>query len=111
MKVLTKNVNIENKEFVLVQSSDAKYHNKRENNNTFYGLIPYDEIDEQGRMKRALNGFEMGIADSIPKAIENVQDNMRILKWKEENPEHSEMELIEFVKGMWEEKQEKNGLK
>ena len=86
MKVLTKNVNIENKEFVLVQSSDAKYHNKRENNNTFYGLIPYDEIDEQGRMKRALNGFEMGIADSISETIENVRDNVKIEKWKAAHP-------------------------
>lgn len=111
MKVLTKKVTIDDKDFVLIQSSDPKYKNFTENNNIFYGLIPYTEIDEQGKMKRALNGFEMGIADSVPKAIENVQDNMRILKWKEENPEHSEMELIEFVKGMWEEKQEKNGLK
>lgn len=111
MKVLTKRVTIEDKDFVLVQSSDPKYKNFIENNNTFYGLIPYTEIDEQGKMKRALNGFEMGIADSVPKAIENVQDNMRILKWKEENPQYSEMELIEFIKEMWEEKQEKNGLK
>ena len=111
MKVLTKRVTIDDKDFVLIQSSDPKYKNFTENNNIFYGLIPYAEIDEQGKMKRALNGFEMGIADSVPKAIENIQDNMRILKWKEENPEHSEMELIEFIKGMWEEKQEKNGLK
>ena len=64
MKVLTKNVNIENKEFVLVQSSNSKYHNKRENNNTFYGRRPYAEIVEQGRMNRALNGLERGIAES-----------------------------------------------
>lgn len=97
MKVLTKNVNIENKEFVLVQSSDSKYHNKRENNNTFYGLIPYDEIDEQGRMKRALNGFEMGIADSISEAIENVRVGIKIDKWKAAHPKYTETELIEFI--------------
>lgn len=105
MKVLTKNVNIENKEFVLVQSSDAKYHNKRENNNTFYGLIPYDEIDEQGRMKRALNGFEMGIADSISETIENVRDNVKIEKWKAEHPGYTEIEMIEFIKELWKAKQ------
>lgn len=105
MKVLTKNVNIENKEFVLVQSSDAKYHNKRENNNTFYGLIPYDEIDEQGRMKRALNGFEMGIADSISEAIENVRDNVKIKKWQAAYPGYTEIEMIEFIKELWKEKQ------
>ena len=105
MKVLTKNVNIENKEFVLVQSSDAKYHNKRENNNTFYGLIPYDEIDEQGRMKRALNGFEMGIADSISETIENVRDNVKIEKWKAAHPRYTEIEMIEFIKELWKAKQ------
>lgn len=105
MKVLTKNVNIENKEFVLVQSSDAKYHNKRENNNTFYGLIPYDEIDEQGRMKRALNGFEMGIADSISETIENVRDNVKIEKWKAAHPGYIEIEMIEFIKELWKAKQ------
>ncbi len=105
MKVLTKNVNIENKEFVLVQSSDAKYHNKRENNNTFYGLIPYDEIDEQGRMKRALNGFEMGIADSISETIENVRDNVKIEKWKAAHPGYTEIEMIEFIKELWKAKQ------
>ncbi len=105
MKVLTKNVNIENKEFVLVQSSDAKYHNKRENNNTFYGLIPYDEIDEQGRMKRALNGFEMGIADSISEAIENVRDNVKIKKWQAAHPDYTEIEMIEFIKELWKAKQ------
>ena len=105
MKVLTKNVNIENKEFILVQGSDAKYHNKRENNNTFYGLIPYDEIDEQGRMKRALNGFEMGIADSISETIENVRDNVKIEKWKAEHPGHTEIEMIEFIKELWKAKQ------
>lgn len=105
MKVLTKNVNIENKEFVLVQGSDAKYHNKRENNNTFYGLIPYDEIDEQGRMKRALNGFEMGIADSISETIENVRDNVKIEKWKAEHPGYTEIEMIEFIKELWKAKQ------
>lgn len=105
MKVLTKNVCIENKEFVLVQSSDAKYHNKRENNNTFYGLIPYDEIDEQGRMKRALNGFEMGIADSISETIENVRDNVKIEKWKAAHPGYTEIEMIEFIKELWKAKQ------
>ena len=105
MKVLTKNVNIENKEFVLVQGSNAKYHNKRENNDTFYGLIPYDEIDEQGRMKRALNGFEMGIADSISETIENVRDNVKIEKWKAAHPCYTEIEMIEFIKELWKAKQ------
>lgn len=88
----------------MVQSEDAKYHNNRENNNTFYGLIPYSEIDENGKMKRMLNGFEMGIADSIPEAIENMQYNVRILDWQKTNPGYSETELIAFIKEMWQEK-------
>ena len=56
-------------------------------------------------MKRALNGFEMGIADSISEAIENVRDNVKIKKWQAAHPGYTEIEMIEFVKELWKQKQ------
>ena len=50
MKVLTKKVTIDDKDFVLIQSRYPKSKNLSENNNIFYGLVPYTEIDEQGKM-------------------------------------------------------------
>lgn len=58
MTVLTKHVNIENEEFVLIKGE----HEDR----TFYGTIPYSEIDEHGRMKRELNGVELRIVFTKP---------------------------------------------
>lgn len=64
MKVLTKRVTIENQDFVLIQ--DEKQ------GRTFYGTIPYTELNEKGAMKRALNGAEMSIDFKNPaKALHN----------------------------------------
>ena len=60
MTVITQNVNIENEDFVLIKDTQG--------GKTFYGTIPYTEI-ENGRMKRALNGLQMSIADTIGEAI------------------------------------------
>ena len=58
MKVLTKCVNIENQEFVLIQDES--------NNEKFYGTIPYSELDENGVMKRELNGLQICISFESP---------------------------------------------
>lgn len=64
MKVLTKVVDIDNQEFVLI----ADTHDGRK----YYGTIPYSELDESGRMKRALNGAQMCISFNSPaEAIDN----------------------------------------
>ena len=39
MKVLTKSVNIMDREFVLITDTNPKYHNRTENNNTYYSMI------------------------------------------------------------------------
>ena len=54
MKVITKCVVIENKEYVLIENEqDGK---------KYWGTIPYTEIDEKGRMKRTMNGLEMKVS-------------------------------------------------
>lgn len=64
MKVITRCVNIENEEFVLI--SDV--HNGQK----YYGTIPYTELTEDGRMKRTMNGAEMAISfENASKALEN----------------------------------------
>lgn len=54
MRVLTKSVLIENQEFVLVTNE----HEGR----TYFATIPYEALDENGCMKREMNGGEMCIS-------------------------------------------------
>lgn len=71
MKVITKLVSIKDEKFVLIKDTDKNYGD-------YYGTIPYSELDEKGRMTRALNGFEMCIAKTIAKALETREDMMNI---------------------------------
>lgn len=64
MKVLTKRVNFEGQEFVLIKDT--------QNGKTFYGTIPYTELDSEGRMKRELNGIQMRISfENAAEALNN----------------------------------------
>ena len=64
MKVLTKSVIFENQEFVLIKNQ----HEGR----TYYGTIPCTELDNEGRMKRELNGVQMRISfESAADALNN----------------------------------------
>lgn len=63
MKVVTKSVIIENEEFVLIKDTDTNY-------GEYYGTIPYTELDEEGKMKRELNGFEICVEHTIAEALE-----------------------------------------
>lgn len=96
MKVLTKNINIMNREFVLITDTNPKYHNRTENNNTYYGLIPYEEL-EDGKMKRALNGFEIAIADTPAGLIDRKIKELRLEQWSKEHPGHTEKQAIEWI--------------
>ena len=58
MKVLTRCVIFEDQKFALIKDQ----HEGR----TFYGTIPYTELDENGRMKRELNGVQMRISWESP---------------------------------------------
>jgi len=70
MKVLTKCVNIDGEEFVLIENTQNDKH--------FYGTIPYTELDEHGRMKRGLDGFEMVI--SFVSAADALEQRKRRIK-------------------------------
>lgn len=87
MKVLTKSVLIEGEEFVLIK--DNSEHGE------YVGTIPYTELDE-GRMKRALNGFEICIkflrdykdlGEAINAAIKRRKDNILTKRFLAAHPE------------------------
>lgn len=63
MKIVTKSVVIENEEFVLISDTDKTYGD-------FYGTIPYTELDDEGKMKRELNGLEMCVGRTIANALQ-----------------------------------------
>lgn len=88
MKVLTKYVNLMGEEFVLISdSSEGK---------TFFGTIPYSELDSEGRMKRTLNGFEMCISfNSVAEALENRNNQIKVDRFKAEG--FSKAEVLMFV--------------
>ena len=87
MKVITRMVEIENEKFVLIHDE--------QNDRKFYGTIPYTELNENGGMKRALNGFEMCIADTIPEALKRRTNKIAVDNFKKEG--HTEAELIAFI--------------
>jgi hypothetical protein len=62
-EIITRYVSIEGRAFALVKCVDTE-------NCVRYGTIPYTEFDENGALKRKLNGFEMCLAYSIPSALE-----------------------------------------
>lgn len=74
MKLVTKKIIIENKDFALISDIHPI------NNKIYYGTISYDDIDENMRIKRSLNGFDMCVADSIDEAINfrKIQLNLNI---------------------------------
>ena len=88
MKVLTKHVNIENEEFALITD---KYEGR-----TYYGTIPYSEVDENGRLKRQLNGFDMCISFlNIADALKERTNRIKTVRYEAEG--HSKAEVLMFV--------------
>ena len=88
MKVLTKSVLIEGEEFALIKDSCER--------GEYLGTIPYTELNEEGRMKRALNGFEIAIefinvheslGAAINAAIKNRKDKILTKRFLEAHPE------------------------
>ena len=88
MKVITKPVNIEGQEFALIK---GEY-----NDETYYGTIPYSEIDENGMLKRELNGHAMCISlASIGDAIKQRTNRIAVEKYKAEG--HTKAEVMMFI--------------
>ena len=89
MEVVTKCVVIENEKFVLIKDKKADLPENYKNGE-YYGTIPYAELDEHGKLKRQLNGFEIGIESSAGEALRYRMLQIRLKKFDEENPGASE---------------------
>lgn len=90
MKTVIKKVIIEGMDFVLIR--EPKWGEDHQ-----YGTIPYSEIDEEGRLKRVLNGFGMCCAATVEKAIESREDTLLARKWKAEHPDATEIEELKAI--------------
>lgn len=98
MKVITKTVIIEDKKFVLVQDQNEKLKGiANYQDGIYYGTIPYAEIDEHGKMKRPLNGFEMCIQNTINEAIKQRLIQEKIKNFKLNNPNATDKEIIKKI--------------
>lgn len=85
MKTIIKKLTLVGERFALVQETKwGKDHQ--------YGTIPYSEIDENGNLKRELNGFEMCVAATSKEAIESRRDSLLVRRWCEEHPSATEEE-------------------
>ena len=94
MEVLTKCVDFENEKFVLFKDKKAglpEYYKDGE----YYGTIPYTELDENGKLKRQLNGFEIGIENSAEAALRYRWKQIQLKKFEKAHPEASEEMLIQ----------------
>lgn len=62
-----------------------------------YGTIPYDELDEAGRLMRRLNGFQMCVARSISEAIDKREIRCELAHWMAAHPDADEQERLEAI--------------
>ena len=96
MEVVTKCVVIENEKFVLIRDKKEGLPECYKNGE-YYGTIPYAELDEHGKLKRQLNGFEIGIEASAGEALRYRILRIRLKKFDEENPGASEEMRIKKI--------------
>ena len=96
MEVVTKCVVIENEKFVMIKDKKADLPENYKNGE-YYGTIPYAELDEHGKLKRQLNGFEIGIESSAGEALRYRMLQIRLKKFDEENPGASEEMRIKKI--------------
>lgn len=87
MQVVVKNVLIEGQSFVLVYDEQI--------GKGFYGTIPRSELDENGALKRRLNGFDMCIGYSIGQALANRQSQIALREFVKEG--HTEQEIFAYI--------------
>lgn len=90
MKTIIEKLTLEGERFVLIR--EPKWGEDHQ-----YGTIPYSEIDEEGRLKRVLNGFGMCCAATVEKAIESREDILLARKWKAEHPDATEIEELKAI--------------
>lgn len=90
MKTVVKKVTIEGMDFALVREPEWGADHQ-------YGTVPYSEVDENGRLKRVLNGFEMCVAATPEEAIERREDVLLARKWKAKHPNATEVEEMNAI--------------
>ena len=103
LKVVCKHLFVEDEEFVIIKDENGLYNNHQENNHVYYGTIPMVDIDENGYLKRRLNGAEMAIEDSISKAIKTRKRRIKARKWMQRHPEASGIDLARYIISLIEE--------
>lgn len=75
-------------------------------NGVYYGTIPYSELDENGKLKRQLNGYDMAIVfetsahveSAMYKAIKERQRRIPLDRFIAEG--HTKEEIIQFILAM-----------
>ena len=83
MKVISRCLVIEDREFILFQNE--------QNGRIFYGTFPYGA-------RGSLNGLQMCISfDSVEDAIEERRIQVLTDIWRARNPEHTEEDLVKYV--------------
>lgn len=82
MKTITKVVNIQNREFVLIQleEKDIKWE-KGKMLIGKYGTIDYDLLDEKGCLKHRISGLDMCLSNTISEAIDSRNDEINCEKF------------------------------
>lgn len=87
MEVVVRSLVLEGEEFVVIKDKNEKLVGTvGSQNGEYYATIPYSELDEQGRMKRVLNGFQICLADSFDSAIKRRLVNLKLVRYMDENP-------------------------
>ena len=90
MKTIIKKLTLMGESFALVREPEWGADHQ-------YGTVPYSEVDENGRLKRVLNGFEMCVAATPEEGIERREDVLLARKWKAEHPGATEIEEMKAV--------------
>lgn len=98
MKVITENLVIMGKSFVLIEDEqDVSIHGLTVSKH-FFGTIPHSALDSNGRMKRAMNGAEMCNGIDAKSAIHLREMEIKAENWKMEHPNYT---MDEFIRYLW----------
>lgn len=103
MKQVTRCLTINNKDFYLVQveESDFKPTINEETKKMMvgqYGTIPYEWVDDNGRLNRKITFFDVCVAETIERAIQRRKDAMYMEQFKDLPDEQFIKKLMEYEK-------------
>jgi hypothetical protein len=96
LKVLTKMVQIEGEQFVLV-SFDASEGLKQYYGDRVFGLVNYKHLDERGCLNKPLMNGELAVSATPADAISRKQKDLICQHWRAAHPDATEHEFMQFV--------------